>query len=336
MKYLSIAIISIMLLPFAGCSSSGKVDAAKTSMSKCKEELNTIPEVAASLRNHGKQPDEANSRPLEGMKIALTINRMVRNKVDPDANADDACFTENTRENFDKLIKALKENNMPPTVDFIVGHTLDEDLQEEWLRNGNLIGNMTFSRWKPKKGTAQEFIDNIARNEQALAPLWEKFPQKRKYFRYPGLRLEKDEQKVGQIRAYLKQKGLAEVPATIDAKDGLFSQTYCAAIARGDRDCANFIKATFKSLLLDKSVKARAAANNIAGHEIKHVLMLRANQITCDMLSEILSWYKALGAQFITLDEALDDPFYASETAMFSANAIIDETTREQIDGEER
>jgi peptidoglycan/xylan/chitin deacetylase (PgdA/CDA1 family) len=335
MKYLSIAIISILLFVLAGCSSSRKVTADRSSMSKCKEELNTIPEVAASLRNHGKQSDEVNSRPLEGMKIALTLNRMVRSKVEPEANADDACFTENTRENFDKLIKALKENNMPPTVDFIVGQTLDQDLQEEWLRNGNLIGNMTFNRWKPKKGTAQEFIDSISRNEQALAPLWAKFPQKRKYFRYPGLRLDSDEQKVSQIRAYLKQKGFAEVPATIDAKDGLFSQTYCAAIARGDKDCANFVKATFKSLLLDKSVKARAAAKKIAGHEISHVLMLRPNQMTCDMLSEILSWYKALGAQFVTLDEALDDSFYSSEAVMYSANAIIEETMREQIAAEE-
>jgi hypothetical protein len=83
-------------------------------------------------------------------------------------------------------------------------------------------------------------------------------------------------------------------------------------------------------------VKARAAAKNMAGHEIKHVLMLRANQMTCDMLSEILSWYKALGAQFVTLDEALDDPFYASETAMSSANSVIEETTRQQMAGEEK
>jgi peptidoglycan/xylan/chitin deacetylase (PgdA/CDA1 family) len=305
-------------------------------MSKCIEELNNIPEVAASLRNHGKRSDEVNSRPLEGMRIALTLNRMVRNKIDPDASIDDACFTENTRENFEKLIKALKDNDMPPTVDFIVGHSLDQDFQEEWLRSGNLIGNMTYNRWKPKKGTAQEFIDSIARNEEALAPLLEKFPQKRKYFRYPGLRLDSDAQKVGQIRIYLKQKGFAEVPATIDPKDGLFSQSYCAASARGDLNCANFIKATFKSLLLDKSVKARAAGNNIAGRDITHVLMLRANQLTCDMLGELLAWYKALGAQFITLDEALGDPFYASETAMHSANSIIDMTVSEQVSGEEK
>src|ERR1044071_1573525 len=111
MKYLSIAVITVLLFIQTACNPSKNVTAAKPSMPTCKDELNTIPEVAASSRSHGKQPDEANSRPLEGMQIALTINRMVRSKIDPDANADDACFTENTRENFEKLVKALKENS---------------------------------------------------------------------------------------------------------------------------------------------------------------------------------------------------------------------------------
>ncbi|HKP86560.1 MAG TPA: polysaccharide deacetylase family protein [Blastocatellia bacterium] len=333
MKFLSITTIALLLFVYDGCSATRNANQSRPQMSKCKEALSVIPEVAALLKARGKQNEETDTKPLAGMEIVLTINRMVRTKVDPDANADDLCFTENTRENFDKLVTALKQNNMPPTVDFIVGQTLDADLQEEWLRNSNLIGNMTFSRFKPIKGTAQEFIDNIARNDQALDPLWKKYPPKQKYFRYPGLRLDADAQKLSQIKAYLKQKGYVEVPATIDARDSLFAQSYCGALARGDQDCANFIKANFKSVLLDKSIKARAAARDVAGREIKHILMIRANQLTCDMLGEILAWYKALGARFITLDEALSDPFYASDTAGASANAIIDETMEAQLGG---
>lgn len=320
-----------MLFLNDGCSSARNNNQSRPQMSKCKDSLSTIPEVAELLRARGKQAEEVDTKPLAGMEIALTINRMVRTKVDPDADADDMCYTENTRENFDKLISALKQNNMPPTVDFIVGQTLDGDIQEEWIRAANLIGSMTFSRNKPNKATAQEFIDDIARNEQALEPLWKKYPPKQKYFRYPGLRLDSDEQKLGQIRAYLKQKGYREVPATIDARDGLFAQSYCAALARGEQDCANFIKANFKSVLLDKSIKARAAARNVAGREIKHILMIRANQLTCDMLGEILAWYKALGARFISLEEALSDTFYGNDASWASANTIIDETMKAQL-----
>jgi peptidoglycan-N-acetylglucosamine deacetylase len=300
-------------------------------MTKCANTLGSIPEVGALLRARGKQAEELETKPLDGMEIALTINRMVRTKVDPDADADDMCYTENTRDNFDKLIAALKENNMPPTLDFIVGQTLDAELQEEWLRNSNLVGNMTFSRYKLVKGTAQEFIDNVARNEQALDSLWKKYPPKQKYFRFPGLRLDPDSQKLEQIRSYLKQKSYVEVPATIDARDALFAQSYCGALARGDQDCANFIKVNFKSVLLDKSIKARAAARTVAGREIKHILMIRANQLTCDMLGEILAWYRVLGVRFISIDEALSDPFYASTAAGTNANAIIEETMRAQL-----
>ena len=140
-------------------------------MSRCQDELNTIPEVAAaSIKARSKRPDDAEES-LAGMEIALTINRMVRSTVDPDRDQDDWCYTENTRENFEKLTNALKDNGIPPTVDFLAGESLDLGLQEEWLRSGNLIGSLTYKGRSPKKGTAQEFIDTLSRNEQELAPL---------------------------------------------------------------------------------------------------------------------------------------------------------------------
>ena len=105
------------------------------------------------------------------------------------------------------------------------------------------------------------------------------------------------------------------MPTTIDAQDGLLIQMYCGAQAKGDSNCVNFIKANFFSLLLDTTVKARAIAKEIAGREIKHILVIRANQLTCDTLAEMIAWFKGLGARFISLDEALSDPFYLTMVA---------------------
>lgn len=302
----------------------------KPEMTRCQDELGTIPEVvAASIRARGKKPDDADDS-LAGMEIALTINRMVRSTVDPDRDQDDWCYTENTRENFDKLVNALKDNGIPPTVDFLAGESLDPGFQEEWLRNGNLIGSLTYKGRSLKKGTAQEFIDTLSRIEQELAPLWSKFQRKQKYFRYPTLKIGVDTQKPREIRAFLKQNGFVEVPATIDSRGGYFSQPYCAALARGDKVCANFIAATFKSMLLDKTKKARAAAQKIAGRNVKQILMIQANQLTSDLLDELLRWYKTMGVRFISIDEALRDPFYATEDVTNAANQIIWETKRAQ------
>jgi hypothetical protein len=265
------------------------------------------------------------------MEIALTINRMVRSTADPDRDQDDWCYTENARENFDKLLRALKDNGIPPTVDFLAGESLDQGLQEEWLRSGNLIGTLTYKGLSPKKGSAQEFIDTLTRNEQELGPLWSKFQRKQKYFRYPSLKLGMDTQRPREIQAFLKQNGFVEVPATIDSRDEYFSQPYCAALARGDKVCANFVIATFKSMLLDKTLKARAAARKIAGRDVKQILMIQANQLTSDLLDELLRWYKAMGVRFISIDEALSDPFYATEDVTNTASQIIWETRRAQM-----
>ena len=105
MKYFLVAIVCLSLFLANACSA--RESHTKPEMARCQEELNIIPEVAASLKSRNKQPAEAGDA-LSGMEIALTINRMVRSTPDPDRDRDDWCYIESTRENFDKLLKALK------------------------------------------------------------------------------------------------------------------------------------------------------------------------------------------------------------------------------------
>jgi len=327
------ALVVALLFLCASCSPSKNAQAAKPAMTRCQEELNSIPGVAAVSRVRSKHPEDEGA--LRGMEIALTIDRMVLSKADPDHDQDDWCYSENTRENFEKLLGALKENELPPTVDFLSGDSIDQVLQQEWLQSGNLIGTTTFAGLSVKKRSAQEFIAELARNEQALAPLWSQSGSKQKYFRYPELKLGMDAQRTGDVRAYLKQNGYIEVPATINARDERFSQPYCAARARKDDVCANFVAATYKSLLLDETIKSRAVAQRIAGREIKHILVIEANQLTCDLLNELLHLYKAMGVRFIPLDQALRDPFYATEDITNAGNQIVWETRRVQASADE-
>ena len=57
------------------------------------------------MRARTKQPGDEGS--LKGMEIALTIDWMVRSKADPERDLDDWCYTENSRENFEKLMSLL-------------------------------------------------------------------------------------------------------------------------------------------------------------------------------------------------------------------------------------
>src|SRR5215471_4848204 len=130
--FLVIVVTAIHVLFSAGCSPTKDTHSARPEMSRCQEELSTIPEVAAASMKARHKRAEEREESLEGMEIALTMNRMVLSTADPDRDQDDWCYTENNRDSFQKLLNALKTNNMPPTVDFLAGESLEQQLQEEW------------------------------------------------------------------------------------------------------------------------------------------------------------------------------------------------------------
>jgi hypothetical protein len=330
---IALALIILLAAFLAAYCKQKKASALKPPMAKCLEEMERIPEVSALLKSQARDYAD-DKRPLEGLEIALTINGMIRSQSNPEDDIDNWCENENSVANLDKLIAALKHNRMPPTVDFVVGQAIDKTMLERWLSSGNLIGNMTYSRIKAKKSEAQKFIDDIILNDKTLAPLLEKYPASKKYFRYPRLKLSRDAQSREQIKEFLKSSGYTVAMATIEAPDVHFSDIYCAARARGNDSCANLIKENFKMLLLDTTLKTRMATRNRTGYEVKLILTVGVNQFTCDYLGEVLAWYQSLGARFISLDEALQDPLYSSvdEKGRPVARAILRETRRLQIE----
>jgi peptidoglycan/xylan/chitin deacetylase (PgdA/CDA1 family) len=304
-----------------------------TPMAKCLEDMRHIPEIGALMKSQIREVTNG-SRPLEGVEIALTINGMIQSQSDAEEAIDNWCEKEDTVENLDKVIQALREHQMPPTVDFVVGQSIDKMMVERWVQSGNFIGNMTYSRIKAKNRDPREFIADIRLNDEILEPFLTKKPPAQKYFRYPRLKTSKDAQARDQIKEYLKNNGYIEAMATIDTPDSQFSSIYCAARARGDETCARLIKENYKMLLLDRTLKTRTAAKKRTGYDVKLILTVGMNQFTCDYLQEILTWYKNLGVRFISLDEALRDPLYTSVDGKGRpiARAILRETRRQQIE----
>jgi Polysaccharide deacetylase len=309
MQIYLLAIILLLTIGATACKPPARAGNDKLA-GRCMEDLNGIPELAALKARNKEQPEErASGRALDGLEIALTLNDQVRTAGDPD-DVDNWCEHEDSRENFERLVAALKAQQMPPVVDFAIGQRLDPQLAAAWVAQGNRLGVLTYSQKKPNKSSADEFIADIGRNGQAVAPYQPKQPGQPKYFRFPRMKVSLDPAVRTRVDQYLRDNGYTVAPATIDARDDIFNPVYCSAMARKDDACVNLLKVYFKSLLLDTALKAREAARQLAGHDVKHILVFKADQFTCDVLGEILAWMKTMGVRFITLDDALGDPFY--------------------------
>ena len=323
--------LAVMLVGGSACKLGRKAKAERGPASKCLDRLDSIPMLSATLKSRARNDAERQDRPFEGLEIALTINNMIRGAPNPEAEIDSWCEFQNTPANFDKLVSALKANDMPPTVSFVSGRLADPEVIRRWIESGNLIGNMTYTKRKARKRPAQELINDIARNEQFL----EKFLSRDEdiYFRYPATKASRDPQTREEVKAFISKKHYLVSPATIDGYSRDFNELYCQALAGGYQQCVNLAKAHFKSLLLESTTKARALAKREAGYDVKHILSVEANQFLCDNLADILAWYKSLGARFIPLKEALKDPFYerSDDKGRSAARVVMTRTLRSHL-----
>jgi hypothetical protein len=328
MKQLCLILIVSLSLLTPGCKRKGDDPAT----AKCNEALGTIPEMADFLRVHRGPISAAPLASLQGVQIALTVHWSVESETNPAEKEDDWCYPASSEDKLNHFLEALKENRIPPTVNFVVGSSLDSSVEERWLKNGNIAGSLTFNRPRPK-ANASSFIDDISKNDALLVGLWAKYPPPQKYFRYPGFRTPDDPGDRQTTESYLEKAGYTTVPATIDAKDDKFAQIYCAATARGDSTCASVIVDDYYQLLRDSITRARTAASKTAGHDIKQIMVVETNKFTCDNLKEILARLKTEGVHFIKLDDALRDSFYAGSGAEANdrALAILAKVRDEQL-----
>lgn len=299
----------LVLIP-TSCSRKQQNDPTSQRLARCMDDIKKIPVMAGVLRS-SERDEQEKARPLEGMRIALTINGMIKSEGEPEKGIDTWCEFENSQENFDKIVSALKRNHIPPTVAFIVGKNADPKILDQWLASGNLLGNLTYSHGKIRRKAPENFINDIARNDETLAPFLSEHQQMKKYFRYPRLKISRDSEIGAMIGKHLQENGYASVSGSIELPADIFSDIYCAALARSDQTCATLIVDHFKKLALDSTLKSRAIARRRIGTDIRHILILRSNQFLCDNLDSILAWYRGLGAEFIPLDEALTDPVYS-------------------------
>ncbi|HET9533403.1 MAG TPA: hypothetical protein VFQ92_23830, partial [Blastocatellia bacterium] len=258
MRALAVALLFSLLLGSGGCRGFSRAETVRPSLAHCMQELSAIPGVDFLKKARSDDSASAKDRPLEGLEIALTINGLIRSHGEPEKGIDNWCADENSLENLELLINALRQNSMPPTVAFLIGRAFDPVATEKWLQSGNLVGNMTFSGKRARKKYGKAFIEDIAQFDKSLVPLWKQFRTRQKYFRLPQIKNSRDQITQEMLADYLKQNHYIDVPATIDASDYKFAQVYCASIARDEKTCSNLVKEHFKSYLLNTTMRTRA------------------------------------------------------------------------------
>jgi peptidoglycan-N-acetylglucosamine deacetylase len=116
-----------------------------------------------------------------------------------------------------------------------------------------------------------------------------------------------------KIEAFLKGKKYIIAPVTIDPSDWKFNTDYMKAVKDGDVEKATKIGADYVNYVKEITQYFMELSERNLGRQIKHIFLIHMNQINAAYLDKILEGYQQSGWQFVSIDEALEDPVYSQK-----------------------
>ncbi|MEP4196898.1 MAG: polysaccharide deacetylase family protein [Aliishimia sp.] len=209
-----------------------------------------------------------------------------------------------------KSINAALQKHDITATGFAVGQQINPKsikALQAFANAGHTIGNHSWSHPDYGTLTPQEFLDETRKTDEILAP-WITGPR---YYRFPFLREGKTKQTQSAATRILTDLDYQNVPVSIDNDDWKFNADYLAAIKRNDRDAAAVIARDYIAHMQNRTAHFQSFARTELGGDVDHILLLHMNRINADHLETLLDWYAAQDWTFITVGEALSDPFYA-------------------------
>ena len=233
---------------------------------------------------------------------------------------------EDMRSVTSRLLASLKRNGVP-VVGFVNERRLYRrgetdartDLLREWLDAGAELGNHTFTHVSLRRATLAAYEEDVVRGETVTRMLLEERGMKLRYFRHPFLWTgETPEYKDGLAR-FLASRGYTVAPVTIDNDDYIFADVYFKLKKRGDAETARRVADAYVPYMESVFDFFEKLSAETFGREVRHVLLLHANEINADRFDELAAMLKRRGYSFVTLEEAMKDPAYAEPDALFKS-----------------
>lgn len=185
-------------------------------------------------------------------------------------------------------------------------------LLQAWLDAGHELGNHTFSHPSLQTTPPAEFEDDLVRGEVVTRWLLERSGKLPRYFRHPFLRVGPDLAVRARVEGFLAARGYRVAPVTVDDDDYIFAVLYDAARDAGDEVGVARSVAAYLDHMERLFDHYEALAKELFGRPIGHVLLLHANRLNAERGGELLERIEARDYRFVTLDEVLADPAYAS------------------------
>ena len=212
-----------------------------------------------------------------------------------------------------KLIAAMKDAHLPPVYGFVNGLQLEREpasapMLKDWRDAGFFLGNHTWSHMNLNTSSLADWESDLLKNE----PVLEKYAGNTDWhwLRYPFLAEGDTSEKRAETRKFLAAHGYKIASVTMSFGDYMWNEPYARCITKNDTASIAQLESSY---LQAAANFRRAMSKSLYGHDIPYVLLMHVGAFDARMLPRLLKLYRDKGFAFIALQDAENDPFYASE-----------------------
>ena len=253
-------------------------------------------------------------------EIAITMDDLplVASRMNTPANK------QRSTERFTQIVQFFTKYKVPVT-GFVIAGAIEKDqwaFLEQFRQAGFMLGNHTYSHYNLNHMSAKQYIADIDRADQILAPIL----TEPKYFRYPYL-AEGNKKTKQKVYAYLNAHHYIIAPVTIDSKDFEFNEMTYKVPFHSRIDYIQKLKPRYLAYIWKQTLKAE---NQAKEQNTKQILLIHANILNSYLLGDILEMYQKNGYKFISLTEALKNP--ASELIFPASQESVGTELEEELE----
>jgi len=223
-------------------------------------------------------------------------------------------------ERINRTIPAVLKGHHVPAVGFVNEWKLQVPAERDaraallkcWLDAGLSLGNHTYSHPDFQTTPLAQFEDDTVRGEVVTQALMRERGLTVKFFRYPFLNTGPTEEAKTAFEAFLKERGLTVAPVTLDSQDWIFNDALGLAIRNKDEQLAAKTKNEYLAYADRAFDYFEAMSRQLFGREIPQVLLIHDSELNVEMLHLLLEKIEKRGYRFVSLEQALSDPAYAT------------------------
>ncbi|MGA9584970.1 MAG: polysaccharide deacetylase family protein [Terracidiphilus sp.] len=214
-----------------------------------------------------------------------------------------------------KLITAMKDAKMPPVYGFVNGIAIEREpasapMLKDWRDAGFFLGNHTWSHMNLNTSSPADWEADLLKNE----PVLQKYAANTDWhwLRYPFLAEGNTPEKRADTRKFLATHGYRIAAVTMSFGDYMWNEPYARCVAKNDTTSIAQLESSYLEAASTDADFRRAMSKALYGHDIPYVLLMHVGAFDARMLPLLLKLYRDKGFTFVTLQDAENDPFYAS------------------------